>query len=144
MSSAKVARERLYFEYPEEPTMDRVLFGFKRHMIPIPWAVFKRAASHEAGKTGRILGGLDEKQRRVHHFVVRDLPRLAEPMPPEHIAEALEMPIDRVIEILDELERRLIFLFRPGGREVVWAYPITVAETPHRLEFSTGERLNAA
>ena len=42
------------------------------------------------------------------------------------------------------LERRLIFLFRPGGRDVVWAYPITVEQTPHRMTFSSGERLWAA
>ena len=98
----------------------------------------------ETSKTHRVLGGLDDQQRRVHHFMVRDLPRLAEPMPPEHIAAALEMDLDRVIEIVDELERRLIFLFRPNGRDVVWAYPVTVAETPHWMAVSTGERLNAA
>ena len=58
--------------------------------------------------------------------------------------DGLGLDLQRVIDVLDELERRLIFLFRPGGREVVWAYPITVADTPHRLVFSTGERLNAA
>ena len=113
-------------------------------MLPIPWALFTRVMRREARKTGQTLGGLDDEQRRVHHFVVRELPRLGAPMPPEHIAAALELPLARVTAILDELERRLIFLYRPGGREVVWAYPVTVAETPHRLEFSTGERLNAA
>jgi hypothetical protein len=117
-------------------------------MLPIPQAFFQRAMKAGANKTHRALGGLDDEQRRVHHFVVRDLSRLAarlaEPMPPEHIAEALEMDLNRVIEIVDELERRLIFLFRSGGRDVVWAYPGTVAETPHWMAFSTGERLNAA
>ncbi|MBI5477877.1 MAG: hypothetical protein HY906_03410 [Deltaproteobacteria bacterium] len=124
--------------------MERVLLGYRRHLLPIPWALFKLVVGREAARTGRVLGGLDDEQRRVHHFVVRDLPRLARPMPPEHIAAALDLPLGRVIPILDELERRLIFLFRPGGRDVVWAYPVTVAETPHRLTFSTGERLNAA
>jgi hypothetical protein len=113
-------------------------------MLPIPWALFKLVIRREASKTGRVLGGLDDEQRRVHHFVVRELPRLGAPMSPEHVAAKLELPLARVTAILDELERRLIFLFRPGGREVVWAYPVTVAETPHRLAFSTGERLNAA
>jgi hypothetical protein len=113
-------------------------------MLPIPWALFTLVLRRETQRTGRVLGGLDEDHRRVHHFVVRDLPRLAAPMPPEHIAAALDLPLDRVTRILDELERRLVFLFRPGGRDVVWAYPVTVAETPHRLTFSTGERLNAA
>ena len=124
--------------------MKTVLLGFKRHMVRIPEAPFQWAMKAGASKVHRALGGLDDQQRRVHHFVVRDLPRLAEPMPPEHIAAALEMDLDRVIEIIDELERRLIFLFRAGGRDVVWAYPVTVAETPHWMAFSTGERLNAA
>ena len=98
--------------------MERVLLGFKRHTVPIPQALFRRAMKAGANKTHRVLGGVDDRQRRVHHFVVRDLPRLAEPMPPEHIAGALGMDLQRVIEIVDELERRLIFLFRPGGRDV--------------------------
>lgn len=124
--------------------MDTVLLGFKRHMLPIPRGLFQRGLRRASGKSRRVLGGLDDDHRRVHHFVVRDLPRVGEPMPPEHIAEALQLPLPRVIEILDELERRLIFLFRPGGRDVVWAYPVTVASTPHHLAFSTGERLDAA
>lgn len=124
--------------------METVLLGFKRQMLRVPLALLRRSMKAGAAKTRRVLGGLDDQQRRVHHFVVRDLPRLAKPMPPEQIAEALEMNLDRVIEIVNELERRLIFLFRPGGRDVVWAYPVTVAETPHWMAFSTGERLNAA
>lgn len=124
--------------------MKNVLLGIRRHIWPIPQALVKRAMRAGTRKTHRALGGLDEEQRRVHHFVVLELPRLAEPMPPEHIAGALEMDLQRVIEIVDELERRLIFLYRPGGRDVVWAYPVTVAETPHHMAFSTGERLNAA
>ena len=124
--------------------MKKVLLGFKRHMLPIPWGLFRRAAPREARKTQRALGGLDDEQRRVHHFVVRELPRLGQPMSPDHVAAALQMDLARVVEILDELERRLIYLYRPMGRDVVWAYPVTAEPTPHRLAFSSGERLWAA
>ena len=124
--------------------MSKVLLGFKRYTVPIPWLVFKRVLPRDVRKAKRALGGLDQEHRRVHHFVVRELPRLAAPMPPEYIADGLELEKSRVIEILDELERRLIFIFRPGGREVVWAYPVTAEPTPHRLAFSSGERLWAA
>ena len=124
--------------------MSRVLLGVKRRMVPIPWFVFRRALPRDVRKAKRALGGLDEEHRRVHHFVVRELPRLAAPMPPEYIADGLDLEASRVVEILDELERRLIFIFRPGGREVVWAYPVTAEPTPHRLAFSSGERLWAA
>ena len=124
--------------------MKKVLLGFRRRMLPIPWSLFRRLVPSEARKTNRALGGLDEEQRRVHHFVVRELPRLGQPMSPDYVATSLQMDVARVVEILDELERRLIFLYRPMGRDVVWAYPVTAEPTPHRMAFSSGERLWAA
>lgn len=50
----------------------------------------------------------------------------------------------RVSEVLTELEERLFFLVRNGDGDVAWAFPVTVDRTPHRLTFSTGERLYAA
>jgi hypothetical protein len=113
-------------------------------MVPIPWFLFIRILPREAKKTKRVLGGLDDEHRRVHYFVVIELPGLAKPMPPDFIADRLKLDEARVIQILDELERRLIFLFRPGGRDVVWAYPITAEPTPHKLAFSSGQRIWAA
>jgi hypothetical protein len=124
--------------------MRRVVLGFKRCMVPVPWVLFTLILRREAKKTKRVLGGLDDDHRRVHHFVVKNLPNLARPMPPDFIANRLKVGETRVIQILDELEWRLIFLFRPGGRDVVWAYPITAEPTPHKLAFSSGERLWAA
>lgn len=124
--------------------MERVLFGFEKHLLPVPWSLFKRIVTRTARRSGHVLGDLDDDHRRVHHYVVRELPRTAAPMPPEQISEALNMPLAQVVPIVDELERRKIFLFRPGGREIEWAYPVTVAQTPHRLAFSTGEQINAA
>jgi hypothetical protein len=121
-----------------------VLLGFKHRIVPIPWFLFIRILKHEAKKTKRVLGGLDDEHRRVHHFVVKNLPSLAQPMPPDFIADRLKLDEVRIIQILDELERRLIFLFRPGGRDIVWAYPIAAEPTPHKLAFSSGERLWAA
>jgi alkylated DNA nucleotide flippase Atl1 len=124
--------------------MRRVLFGLGRHLLPVPWALFAAGVRRAARTTQRALGELTPEQRRVHHFVVRELPRLGRPMAPADVAGALGIPAARVGEILDELERRLIFLFRPDGRDVAWAYPVTVEPTPHTLAFSSGERLWAA
>ncbi len=55
--------------------METVLLGFKRYMVPVPQALFRAALKAGTSKTYRVLGGLDDQQRRVHHFVVRDLPR---------------------------------------------------------------------
>ncbi len=113
-------------------------------MVPLPWHLFRRAVARTAEKTARRLGDLDPVERRVHRFVVRELPRLGRPMPPEHVAGALELSLDQVVAILDRLERRLVYLFRPDGRDVVWAYPNTVEPTAHRMATASGERLYAA
>ena len=54
--------------------MRRVLLGFKHRMVPIPWFLFIRVLKRGAKKTKRVLGGLDDEHRRVHHFVVKKLP----------------------------------------------------------------------
>ena len=65
-------------------------------------------------------------------------------MEPEYFAEQLNLDPVRVVEILGELERKLFFLVRNAEGAVSWAYPVTVDRTPHRLTFSTGERLHGA
>jgi hypothetical protein len=42
------------------------------------------------------------------------------------------------------LEQHLTFLFRNKQGSVVWAYPVTVDPTPHRVTFNTDEQINAA
>jgi hypothetical protein len=49
-----------------------------------------------------------------------------------------------VVLFLDELEQHMTFLFRNAQGDVVWAYPVTVEQTPHRITFDTGEQLYAA
>ena len=66
------------------------------------------------------------------------------PLPPALFAERLHLPLTRVVAILDELEQHKTFLFRNAAGAVTWAYPVTVDPTPHRISFSTGERINAA
>ena len=124
--------------------MRKILLGVRRSMLPVPWWLFRQVIPLEVRKTKRKLGGLSEEQRRLHHFVVRELPRYGKPMPPDFISSELKIDLNRVVEILDDLERRLIFLFRCGGREVVWAYPVTAEPTQHRIDFSSGEKFWAA
>ena len=75
---------------------------------------------------------------------MRELPRVGKPIAPEWIARELNLPIEKVITLLDDLEKHLTFLFRNAEGAVVWAYPVTVAETPHRVTLSAGEQTFAA
>jgi hypothetical protein len=82
--------------------------------------------------------------QQVRYFAVRELAIRGRPLSPEEISTALELPLAQVQLILEELEKHLVFLVRNEQGAVAWAYPVTVEPTPHRLEFSSGERLYAA
>ena len=81
---------------------------------------------------------------RVRDFVVRELPRSGAPISPAVVASRLGLRPALVARILDDLERNLFFLVRDRRGAVEWAFPVTAAPTPHRLEFSTGERIFGA
>ena len=118
---------------------DRLLLGLGRWMIPIPPVVWRRLMQANARTMRAGTRFMSEAHHRVRDFVVTELPRAGAPLPPEMIAEKLELAVDRVRAMLDELERRLAFLVRNADGAVTWAYPVTVEETPHRAVFHTGE-----
>lgn len=123
---------------------DTLLRGFSRYMIPIPRMLWRRQVSRRGEKIRAGLGFMSEEHHGVRNFVVRELPVAGEPLPPGFISEKLHLPVDRVEAILDELEKRMTFLFRDGRGSVVWAYPVTVETTPHHVTFSTGEQVFSA
>ncbi len=87
---------------------------------------------------------MTEEHQRLRYFVVRELPRVGVPLEPELLTRALNLPLARVLDLLEELERRLFFLVRNERGAVSWAFPVTVEQTPHHMVFSTGERLHGA
>ncbi len=123
---------------------DRLLRGFGRYMIPIPRMLWQKQVSKRAETIQAGLGFMSEEHHSVRNFVVRELPRVGEPLSPGFIAQKLSMPVDRVVVILDELEKHMTFLYRNSEGAVVWAYPVTVDVTPHHVTFSTGEQVYSA
>jgi len=123
---------------------NRPLLGLGRHMIPIPQFLWRRGVARKVPAIEGRLAFMSGDHHRVRDFVVRELPRAGEPLALELIAKELSLPATRTKEILDELEARLIFLFRNDEGAVAWAYPVTADPTPHHAAFSTGERLDAA
>jgi hypothetical protein len=118
---------------------ESVLLGRGRTMLPIPRQLWER---HVQG--GGRLGFMSADHHRVRNYAVRELPRIAAPLPPEMIAQALDLPLARVVEVLADLERRMTFLFRNDQGAAVWAYPVTVERTPHHITFDSGEQIYAA
>ena len=123
---------------------DKILLGIRGHMIPIPSLLWKGMISRNAKGVETNLGFMSEKHHLIRDFVVRELPFVGKPITPEYVAQQLSLPLEQVNEILEELEKRLTFLFRNEQGAVLWAYPVTVASTPHHVTFSTGEQVQAA
>jgi len=118
---------------------DNLLLGVSRLMLPIPRFVWQRQVRGEAN-----LDFMSADHHRVRDFVVTEIPKAGKPLSPATIAQALDLPPDRLSAILDDLEKHMTFLFRNPQGEVEWAYPVTAACTPHHVAFSSGERIDAA
>jgi hypothetical protein len=121
-----------------------LLLGVWRFLLRIPRPIWQREVEQNAKAGEKSLGFMTTDHHRVRDFVVRELPRIAKPISPEMIAQSLNMEFSRVVTILDELEKNLTFLYRNEQGAVIWAYPVTVERTPHRITFSTGEQIYAA
>jgi hypothetical protein len=118
---------------------DPLLLGLWRCVLPIPPQIWQRIVKGDAD-----LGFMEPDHHRVRNLVVESLPSEGRPLRPEWISQTLALPLPRVLEILDELERNMTFLFRDSKGAVTWAYPVTVDRTPHHVSFSTGEQVFAA
>lgn len=121
-----------------------LLLGLWRFLLRIPRPLWQQEVARSARAAEKSLAFMTPDHHRVRDFVVREMPRIAQPIDPEMIAQNLNMQPERVVPILDELERNLTFLYRNEQGAVTWAYPVTVEPTPHRISFSTGEQIYAA
>jgi hypothetical protein len=123
---------------------EQVLIGKEREILPSPWKAWEQALTGRVPHVKARLEFMSESHHLVRNFVVKELPPLGNPLSPEFISSRLNLPVERVNSILEDLEKNLTFLYRNRQGSVAWAYPVTADETPHRISFSTGERINAA
>ena len=121
-----------------------ILLGKDHRIIESSFTEWKKELSQVPQHMDTRLGFMSENHHLIRYFVVRELPRIGKPIPPALISHKLGMSLSQTISILNDLEKNLFFLVRNDEGAVYWAYPITVDETPHRLTFSSGERLYAA
>ncbi len=123
---------------------DKILLGRDQQILEIPEATWKEHLAQIPEHSHGRLAFMTTAHHQVRNFAVQALVEQQRPLEPAYISAALDLPLAQVSIILDELERELFFLVRNAQGAVAWAYPVTVEPTPHRLNFSTGERLYAA
>jgi len=123
---------------------ETILIGTGRAFTEMPRPEWEAQLAHAPEVCKKRMQFMTEDHHRVRYFVVEQIARRGEPLTPETIGGALDIEPGRLAGILDELEANLFFLVRNDAGAVSWAYPVTAEETPHRLVFSTGERLHGA
>lgn len=121
-----------------------VLKGHGGEIIRMPRTMWETDLDQARDKCAARLAFFSDEHHRVRYHAVEQIARRSEPLAPSQIAEDLDLSPARIAAILDELERNLFFLVRNGDGHVSWAFPVTADPTPHRLLFSTGERLYGA
>ena len=125
--------------------MDKtILLGKGRDIQSVPETMWKQHLAQTPQSGQKRLAFMTEAHHQVRYFVVTELINTQKPILPEFISDTLKMPVAQVNAILEELERKLFFLVRNEQNAVIWAYPVTVETTPHRLIFNSRERLYAA
>lgn len=121
-----------------------VLSVAENQFSEIPEELWAQHVQLRAKEIPKVLGFMTADHHRIRNFVVRELPQLAKPIPPQLIAKKLDRSLSKTTDILDDLEKHLFFLVRNDKGEVFWAYPVSADKTPHHLTFSSGEVINAA
>lgn len=123
---------------------DTLLLSRNGQLVPLSRAIWESKLAQAPAHAETRLSFMTPAHHRLRYFVVTELLRLGAPLPPEYLARQFRLPLPEVIRLLEDLERQLFFLVRNEQGAVAWAYPVTAEPTPHRLTFSSGERIYAA
>jgi len=124
---------------------DTILIGRRDKIFEVPADTWRQHLANARSHSGKRLSFMTSNHHLVRGFVVRELPRnFGKPLSPEDIAQRLSLALSTITSILEDLEKHLVFLVRNDAGEVSWAFPVTSDKTPHRMSFSSGERIFAA
>jgi CRP-like cAMP-binding protein len=121
-----------------------ILMGVNREIQAVRDDAFVQGTKRLPTRMASRLAFMSREHHVIRDFVVRELPRQDRPLSPTHIAQVTALSLQNVSAIIAELERNLFFLVLDSDGNVSWAFPVTTSRTPHRLTFSTGEKIFGA
>jgi hypothetical protein len=129
----------------EKSYANTLLVGSGQEITRVPDTELKAAMAKLPERFATRLAFMTPEHHLVRNFAVRELPyENGNPIKVDRMAATLGLPIAKVHHIVEDLERHLFFLVRNSAGEISWAFPVTSESTPHRLQFSTGERAHGA
>ena len=125
--------------------MDTILIGRGEKMYEISSERLRKHLADVPEHMRLRLSFMTVDHHRIRNFVVRELPRNhGKALSAGSISRRLDLPLSRTVSILADLQKNLFFLVLNESGEVSWAFPVTTDRTPHRLNFSSGEKVFAA
>jgi hypothetical protein len=125
--------------------LERKLFmGFGGLRLPIPAKLSGMGANRGVNETRKNAALLSVEERKVHHFIVRKMAVIKEPITADLISNDLGMCNNRVHEIINKLESLKTFIYRSDGKGINWAYPLSLENTGFKMTASSGEQFSAA
>ncbi len=125
--------------------IDRIIIGRRENIYEMSAENWRKHLTAARQHTQMRLSFMTDGHHRVRNFAVRVLPRTqGKALSAAEISRRLDLSLDRVVAILEELQKNLFFLVLNELGEVSWAFPVTSDRTPHRMSFSSGESVFAA
>ena len=125
-------------------TKRKMYMGIGRFMLPVPLAISARGMKKGVSGAKTKAGLLSKEERKVHHFVVKEMAVADEPITTEFIGEKLNMSLKQVKDIVEKLEAMKTFCYRYDSHGINWAYPLAFEDSGHKMTSSTGEQFFAA
>ena len=76
---------------------NRIMLGLWKYMLNVPTFLLdpKKQLMREKMRFEAAMGFMTEDHRRVHHFAVKELPHVKQPLSPDLIAQKLDLSRDR-------------------------------------------------
>jgi len=122
----------------------RLYMGYCGFMMRIPPMLSDKGARRGEKGAKANADSLSKEERRVHHFIVKKMAVVKDPITAELIASELGMPTGNVNVIINKLENLKTFIYRNDGKGINWAYPLSLENTGFRMTASSGEQFFAA
>ena len=122
----------------------RLYMGYCGFMMRIPPMLSDKGARRGEKGAKANADSLSKEERRVHHFIVKKMAVVKDPITADLIASELGMPTGNVNVIINKLENLKTFIYRSNGKGINWAYPLSLENTGFRMTASSGEQFFAA
>ena len=122
----------------------KAFLSLDKWLIPIPAFMIRNDVRSSGDLICQETRVVTDLERQVQFYVVQRISDTNQPVLPEDISTDLNIPLDKVISIIEKLESLKVFFYRYNSPGINWAYPVTSDEREYKLTFDDGKKCTAA